>query len=333
MILLYALLACTGSEGSDDPVHDGGPDELALPDIDGVDFPAAYEDLFEVAMGVNLARAWEGHAGTVALASEGCPNWWTGPPTQADDNVDEDAGGMAWQDTCKTIGGRRFSGWAWWEGSLSRSGDEEIGITSEARRDLVGDGVVSYENAVAFEFDGNASDSIYLLQTTDSTDYWVYNSFVDATVTGSMPFDGSLSPGGWRTDLYIEYIGGDAPSLSARGNVYLFDVLVQDRFDSVVMDLELVSVEAAGPEDCVLEPLGTLSIRDKNAYWYDLVFLPRYPEEDADPDEEYSTCDGCGTFYVRGQEQGEEVCIDLSFAFDLLSTPDPEDFVLSVRNP
>ena len=194
------------------------------------------------------------------------------------------------------------------------------------------DGIISYQDEVVFEFDGMASDSVSLLETADGT-RWVYTSFVDATVTGTMPFEGTATPGGWRTDLYLSAVGGDFPSLTARGNVYLFDTLIQDRFDSVVMDLELVSEAAAGPDDCTLEPLGTLRIRDENAYWYDLVFLPRYPEDGADPDADYSACDGCGTFYVRGQEQEQEVCIDLSFAFDLLTAPDPDDFVLNVRNP
>jgi hypothetical protein len=325
------LLACTGSNDDESPVEKGAPDELPLPDIEGIDFASAYEELFQVGLTVDLDRAWKGHAKTVELGSEGCPDFYAGPPPQAGDNVDEDAGGVAWQDRCKTIGDRRFSGWSWWDGSLERSGDEEVGITSEARRRLVGDGTVAYGDEVSFEFDGEASDSIYLLEAGDDS-RWVYNSFVDATVTGSLPFGNTNTPGGWRTDLYLNVVGGNSPSLTARGNVYLFDTLVQDRFDSVVMDLALVSEAAAGPDDCTLEPLGTLSIRDTNAYWYDLVFLPRYADDTA-LDEDYSACDGCGTFYVRGQEQEEQVCIDLSFAFDLLEAPDPNDFVLSVRIP
>ena len=325
------FLACASPSDDETPLEKGAPDELALPDIEEVDFQSAFEEMFTVGMTVNLNNAWKGHKKTVELGSEGCPDWYAGPPPQAGDNVDEDAGGVAWQDRCKTVGDRRFSGWGWWDGTLERSGDETIGITSEARRQLSGDGLVAYGDTVSFEFDGQANDSIYLLDAGEDT-RWVYNSFVDATVTGSLPFEGSPTPGGWRTDLYFSAVGGNAPSITARGNVYLFDVLVQDRFDSVVMDLELVSEEAAGPDDCTLEPLGTLSIRDTNAYWYDLVFLPRYADDTA-LDEEYSSCDGCGTFYVRGQEQEEEVCIDLSFAFDMLEAPDPNDFVLSVRIP
>ena len=133
-----------------------------------------------------------------------------------------------------------------------------------------------------------------------------------------------------RADQYVYVEGGDTARLESRGNLYLFEDRIADRWDSVAMDLELVGDDGAGPGDCTLEPTGWLSLRDTNAYWYDVVFLAS--EADTVDTSTDTSCDGCGTLYIRGVESGT-VCPDLSAAWDgRLDPPDVADFVLSIHD-
>jgi len=140
------------------------------------------------------------------------------------------------------------------------------------------------------------------------------------------------------TDLIRRAPGGIDQGLEATGNVYFVERRIQDRFDSIGADLEIIGPEAAGPDDCALEPQGWIAIRDEDAYWYDLVFSPRFDGDPNDPDypnEPYSECDGCGTLYVRGLEQdGIEVCLNLDFLWDgMLAPPELQEFAFTLRDP
>ena len=133
----------------------------------------------------------------------------------------------------------------------------------------------------------------------------------------------------WRS------VGLGADRLEARGNVYLFEGRIQDRFDSIVVDMELIGDLGRGPDDCVLEPRGYIGLRDTNAYWHDLVFLPRYEDDltnNGFPNEPLSVCDGCGTLYIRGVKT-VDVCVDFSSVFSGgLIRPPIEDFVQSLHD-
>ena len=135
--------------------------------------------------------------------------------------------------------------------------------------------------------------------------------------------------------MYSYRSGGDVERLELRGNVLLFDALLQGRFDSVAADLEFVGTLGAGPEDCTAEPRGWMGLRDENAWWYDLVFLPRYDDDiiaENYANDPLSVCDGCGTLFVRGVESGE-VCVDFEDLFDKdPELPDLEEFILTLHN-
>lgn len=321
--LLVALLAaCAPAEEA--PVDPGRPvDPLYLPDVSDVDLPAAYADAFALALTVRAGTAWAGHVAALDLRAPGCPDLWAGAPGDALD-LDEDDG-VSWADHC-AAGTIDFGGAVWWESAVAIDGDpnDAEGATTEASRRLVGDAVVGQAGDARFELDGDVSDA-FARTLAPGYDHWTWSSLVQATVTGADV--SSDTPGGYRADLYLSVEGGDAARLEARGNLYLFEDRVAERFDSVAADLTYLGV--GGPNDCTLEPYGWISVRDTNAYWYDLVFLPGDSETvdtGADP-----ACDGCGTLYVRGVESGE-VCVDLSAAWDgRLEPPGVEDYVLSIH--
>jgi hypothetical protein len=156
---------------------------------------------------------------------------------------------------------------------------------------------------------------------------------MDATVTGVDAFGvDTLTPEGYRSDLFFFLSGGDVDAFEARGNVYLFTPQLRDRFDSVEVDLAFTGPASTAPDACALEPLGWVGLRDANALWYDVIFLPRYEDDivaDPFPNDPRSSCDGCGHLYVQGIDQDIEICLDFNFLFDgTVPLPDPDDYVL-----
>ncbi len=336
LIAVLSLFACTEEV---EPVDVGEPvPELPVPDLADIDFETALQDAMRIAIKTDLRSAWSAHRDSMDLLQTGCPDLYAGPPEPDMDEIDMDAPGVSWADHCATGGGREFGGFVYWESGLAVDGDvtTTAGGTSTATRQIIGDGTITDADTVLFEFDGNGSDSVTLFEA-DGFSRFTYSSLVDATVTGSMVTDAGAT-GDLRTDMYLFYTGGDADTLEVRGNVYFFDHRIQTRFDSLHVDVAFASPASTPPEGCALEPSGFISIRDENAFWYDLVFEPRYDADATDEDYEndpYSECDGCGTVYVRGLEQpGIEVCPDFDFLWDggTLVPPAVEDYALSMRD-
>lgn len=315
--LLTFLLACAPEEET--PVDPGVPvDPLFVPDVSAVDLPAVYAEALALALATQASPVWSAHVATLGMATPGCPDLWVGAPGDALEVDEED--GVSWADHCGGEG-VGFYGAAWWETLVDVEGDpaESTGQVTTAARTLVANALVG-DSTARLELDGEVSDA---LTRTVAPDYdrWTWSSLVTATVSGS-EVD---AVGAYRADMYVAVEGGDASSLEARGNLYFFEHRV-DRFDSVAMDLRFV--EVGGASECTLEPYGWLSLRDENAYWYDLVFLPGdgdTVDTAVDP-----ACDGCGDLYIRGVPSGQ-VCLDLSAVWDgRLAPPETEDYVLSL---
>jgi hypothetical protein len=335
LLLTMTLLGCgaTADTGVDlgDP-----PEELVLPDMSGIDLPAAFSDAVRLATDVNLDLAWRANLQALELRHKGCPDLYVGAPPEGDFEMDEDYPGLAWSDYCATPGGLYYGGYVYWSADLSGAGDKTTaeGRTLNGSRGMEANAVVGDNSSVLFELSGRGSDSLYLAQAKGYS-RWVYSSLMEATVTGQAVASSGGTEEGWRTDLYVYATGGDADVLELRGNVFFFKPRIQERFDSIAMELSFAGPEGAAPDACTLEPTGWMGLRDANAYWYDLVFQPTSVEEGAKPDTTYSACDGCGTLYIRGVETVEygEVCVDLSWLWSegTVTLPDPEDFITTFR--
>lgn len=337
--LLLLALGCGGGDEATAPTSTTSssttPADRLPDDLDEIDFEAVYTDAIAALFLVTTQAPWQGHIEALATRQPGCPDLWVGGVEEAD--MTSDDGGASWADDCRTAGGLYYDGWVWWESDAYGVGDPTTldGRTEEASRVLEGDAVVGLNDEVRFEFKGRAEDYAYQVNA-DGYQRWVYRTTVDGTVTGSDVFAGTLTPRGWRTDLYLELTGGDVDAIEARGNVYLFEPQLGNRFDSIQVDLDLPGEKGAGPDDCTLEPLGWIGVRTPDAVWYDLVFLPRFTDDIIG--EEYandplSECDGCGTLYVGGIEAGE-VCLDLATAFATAEStvPATEEFVLTLHD-
>lgn len=314
--------------------------QFPLPtDVDTIDFTAAFTDAVDLIVEVTTIAPWRGHAASLDVRQPGCPDFWTGPFTEGDVVVGSEEG-VSWRDDCLVEDGSElvYDGWVWWDFDVEESGDPTTydGHVIEASRVLDGDGFVSDVDGTRFEFKGTANDSLYQVEAY-GYERVVYSSTVDATVTGRDVFDPtSLTPRGYRTDLFHFLTGGDVDVWEARGDVYLFEPRIQGRFDSVGVDLHLQGVQGAAPDLCTLEPLGWLGLRDPDAIWYEVVFQPRFEDDivgEPYANDPLSGCDGCGWLYVQGIAMEEQVCVDLSFVFDdgAFPLPDPDDYVLPIH--
>lgn len=333
------LAACGPAEDTDEVVIDP-PVTLPPPDLTGVDLPGAFEAAFRAMGDVDLRTPWQGHLDAMNLRRPGCPDIYAGNPDVEDIDLNTRGKGMSWADFCGQSDGTTFGGFEYWEIAVSAEGDPSTGPgrTTEASRFMFGDGFVGRGEETLFEFDGEATDGLSVTEASEGYYAWTYASRIEGTVTGTLPFGDSPTPGGYRTDLIRRATGGADQGLEANGNIYFFEHRIQSRFDSVGADLEIIGPEAAGPDDCALEPQGWIAIRDEDAFWYDLVFSPRFDGDPDDPDypnEPYSECDGCGTLYVRGLEQdGIEVCLDLAFLWEgMLAPPELQEFAFTLRDP
>ncbi len=62
---------------------------------------------------------------------------------------------------------------------------------------------------------------------------------------------------------------------------------------------------AVAPEECAKEPGGTMSVRDDNGFWHDVVFDAATIESmDDEPKWHRNACDGCGPYLAAGVEDG-----------------------------
>ncbi|HND29393.1 MAG TPA: hypothetical protein PLA94_05310 [Myxococcota bacterium] len=323
--MIFLLLACVSEEPEDSAPPAPAP-ELPLPDLDGIDLPAAVQEALSLAVGLSLGAPWQGNVTSLTtLAREGCPDFYVGAPPEVDIDT-----ALSWADTCRTSGGLFFDGYLGWDQSLSLEGDpeEEVGQTVNATRSLAGNGSVGDDNGLFVGFDGEGEEALYRVTAPDHS-HWTWSSLVQGTVEGS---NATALVGGWRSDLYLYSIGGDAEHLEARGNAYFPELRIQDRFDSLAMDLVLEGALGATSETCTLEPAGWIGLRDEQAFWYDLVFMPL--NDDGYTDDPYSACDGCGQLFLRGVEAPVDlgtVCVDLSGVFTQLVPPNPEDFVFTLH--
>jgi len=337
--MIALLLSCQGlqSPPADTATTATGPATPDItfplpPDIADTDWVAVFTDAANLMLTVNTQSPWAGHRASVDDRLPGCPDFWTGEFTAGGVTVGS-TDGVSWYDDCVTDGGLGYSGFVTWTTDVAESGDASTvyGRTSDAARSLSGNGIVTDADGVKFEMNGTASDSLYQLEAYGFSRF-VYSSALDATVTGRDAFaPDALTPNGWRSDLVMSITGGDVQTFTARGDVYLFTPQLQQRFDSIEVDMDLQGPLGAAPDDCLLEPLGWIGVRDPDANWYDVVFLPRHDETVTGTgyDAPQSVCDGCGTLYVQGVEQDVQVCLDFSsFVFDNFKLPNPDDYVL-----
>jgi len=297
-VVSCALLCGACGSGTDQLLGSETSTMGFVTDLSDIELKLAVQQSMEIAVATDLRASWAALSNTMAMSNDSCP------VVQGD----------SWTDMCSTDASS-FNGFMSWQVDFDGAATERV---------LSGDSVVGTDVAVAFEFDGDGTDTF-----EDYGTHWVYRSDLAATVSGELAFDpaNSMTPGGFRTDMFLYYEGGDSDFFEADGEILLFDHLYLDRFDSVAIDMRFQGPRGAGADDCALEPRGLVSFRDSDAHWYDVIFEPKYQSNLEYDNAPYSSCDGCGTVYYRGFEQSERVCLDFSFLWDrVLTQPDTSEY-------
>ncbi len=229
---LLILGACKDTDGV--TTEDFVPaKELILPDLSNIDMESAFTEAIKRTAGIQLNPAWNGNRSVLNYRRPNCPDLYVGGPSTGmmATNV---SGGVSWSDYCSlSSAGLEFSGYVYWDGSVSQQGNPEdpSGLTIQGDRTMIGQGTVKYQNDLFFEFKGEGQDSMYLVEAPDGYRRWTYSALIQGTINGSE----AVEPGeGFRSDMYIYATGGDVASLEARGNAYWSDYLIEDKFDSTL---------------------------------------------------------------------------------------------------
>lgn len=344
MLSLLLAAACAPPPAGVEPPAPREPDPPpVLPmDFKALDVKAAVESALQIGAIATAAAVWEGHVGSLALATRDCPTVWTGPlPEDADVDGDFEEG-LTWLDNCGTPAGVQLNGWNHWEtGGLEGTSRS---VSADAR-------VVDAGGVVLYDFVGEASDSL-------DADGSYASSFL-GELTGTLAGIGSGLRGeveaSWSPDGTLRFFGNMttfdgfgppdnripdmAPELENLPGWTQGD----PRFTSVRFDLEFTA-------DCAAEPLGYVGIRGNEGFWFDVYFLPIYDptegsaQSNAFPFEEIDNvaCDGIGTMFSRNvslKEEDEadpawsrEVSPDFAGVVASLPTPSPDDYVFTLRD-
>lgn len=321
-MLLPLLLACGPALESDlDPVHttvgtDPGTatDSGTVPDSgtgtdSGTEPYLAEEtviepslDLDQIATAVTQAIAsakavdgrvlFEGYRAGMQGRDAACP--YTNPDYQTYYGVDY------WYDACTAASGYSFNGYGYgyqydpyWSGTVHYSDSAY----------LYGDAAITWPDGTTYTASGTASYTHYDESTYD---YGVMSLYT----FGLYEWDAPEAAGTWLADGLSTSLSVYAVDYRLWGSrLVVFDgglSHMEGVVNAVVFD-QLYAANAAYGSPCEAEPGGSVSLRDAEGEWYDVVFDGAdYGSSTAFPPE----CDGCGHVWFRGEAIGD-VCPDL----------------------
>lgn len=308
--MLLLLLAC-----HDDAAPAASPpspyifpeEDPPAPLLDEAAISAALDEALGAVLGVAAAPVIAGYDQAMTHQQPGCPDYY------------ETDGSTYWYDDCATDDGTRFTGYGYaYVYDATDGGDGYLytgsqlymvadittpegwryqggGSASSLRLDHVGTGGddvshTLYYNVLqgAFAWDGPEADGTWL-QSTLSPTLTVYAYVVPETEA-------------WSGQLV--YVDGGLDGLSGSASTVVFD--------------EVQAVSASMGNTCLEEPIGTISVRDTEGGWYDVLFDNALPWEAGSASGD--ACDGCGTVWYRGEPIGS-ACTDISGLLDWEGSP------------
>jgi hypothetical protein len=303
VLWLFAVGACTGSSEKDstvvpeeDPIEEEAPTEyifdeespeslLSLGEIE-----EAILESFDVLQRLNPAAVHDAYANIRDDYGPECPSFY--------DNYEYDN----WSDSCETENGTTFSGKAaYWR--YTNFQDEYYTFQDDSY--YSGDAKVTTPEGETFIGSGYARREVKQSKTSASQYQWWQ-------VWGEFGWSGPGGEGTWIKEDYMvdftlwtgNYNGVDSDTyISLNGGLSGLSGTI----NTILLRDVMIYGEGLGSE-CAIEPFGTVSVRDDNGSWVDVIFDgPAYwGAWSFQPH-----CDGCGTAFFRGKELGS-VCVDFT---------------------
>ena len=225
----------------------------------------------------------DAYAAAYAFADGDCPTVY-----------EDDEGNAWWYDSCETAGGAQFEGeayyaeWTEWE-----DGTEWQGV------EFWGSAAIVTSSGDAFQASGGAYAGWGQNDWGNSMWSGVEGTFTWDGATGQSWLAQGVAP---ELSMWMEHVPElDGRFLWMNGGVSSLD----GAFETIALsDFAIGDDNIGWPCD---EPAGSVSVRDDEGQWYDIVF-------DGNSDEwtfEEGTCDGCGAVWFRGEYLGD-ACPDFS---------------------
>lgn len=290
MIPVLWLLACR-DEPVPEPTYIDPADEIALPDVSTEDMQDALDAAIVALHGLDAGPVLDAYAAAMSYADDDCPTWYS------------NAEGDYWYDSCDSDDGAHFDGYlgtATYDGTDTGDGTAWTGFT------ISGVATVETEDGRRFVANGAAGRL-----SAEADGLYQYYTVVD----GSFSWDGEEANGSWLDEGPVPAFtlyAWDAPSTGARAMVLQGSVSGFDGQASTVVFDGVVIANALAGFPCEIEPSGTLSFRDPEGRWYDLLWdLPYDTETSTLGEMDEADCDGCASTWTNGEYLGE-TCLDWS---------------------
>ena len=286
-MIVALLLACTGKGEDSDAALD--PTPYIYEDTDPPEAARTAEEV-EVAVDVALLAAIDVDASPVFHAydsamvgqSSGCPDFYA------------DEGNTYWFDDCTTEEGAYFRGYGYtvaYDAYL----DPYSGYTFNGRA-LYASATVSAMDGSTFEGAG----TVQSLVGDQGADHYASDY-----VAGTFGWDGEGIEGTWLAEgvspsIDLErYWNDDYDGHYALLTGGLAPLVDGGDFVAVSID-DLNWMDENLGNTCPEEPGGSISVRDADGGWYDVVF-----DGSTEVEVDASVCDGCGTVFFEGEPIGQ----------------------------
>lgn len=294
MLILLAILACRGDPEEVEVVEPSAyvtqDDEEPAPAFDPDELAAAVQEAVDLARTLTADPIFAGYDVAMAGQEDTCPRWYG------------NEAGTYWFDQCTASDGTSFQGYGF-----------EVTYDADAQGDYLTSGrgfsgAARIETPAGTVFD--AAGTGYLLESTFTGDDNIAHVVFQNAIDGTFAWDGVEAEDTWMSRGHEPALGMMAYWLPDHAATFFYldgGIGGLDAADGTVVFAEVLLMSEA-ISTCPIEPSGTISIRDPDGSWYDLLFDgPTGFGEETPADD----CDGCGAAWWRGAHVGT-VCADFS---------------------
>jgi hypothetical protein len=287
MMPLLVLLACTAPESDGERAADL-PDAYLYedtgsgsPDYTTDTVAAAVQGVWDRLQTLNASVLFDAYDEVAAFGDGACPT------------LSYPAGGVtSWETTCSASTGADFAGF-WYEYEATETVD-----VHRFRAEATVDGPGGEQLTLAGDA-GTEADAA--------------NQRWESSVDGVMSYDGPAAAGTWLAEgleLSLEY-EAHGPSVNGVPRMLVDGALSGLPGDVTAMSFTDLAFVPGTSSTCALEPSGSMSIRDAQGVWADLVFDLEAADDGTYRVDDAALCDGCGTLWYGGEDLGQ-VCLDVT---------------------